>query len=36
MGGDPMGGTPEQALKLMQDVQLKWRKVIKDVGIKPQ
>ena len=36
MGGDPMGGTPEQALKLMQDDQLKWRKVIKDVGIKPQ
>jgi len=36
MGGDPIGGTPEQALKLMQDDQLKWRKVIKDVGIKPQ
>ena len=36
MGGDPMGGTPEQAVKLMLGDQLKWRKVIKDVGIKPQ
>ena len=36
MGGDPMGGTPEQAVKLMHEDQLKWRKVIKDVGIKPQ
>ena len=36
MGGDPMGGTPDQALKLMRDDQAKWRKVIKDVGIKPQ
>ena len=36
MGGDPMGGTPEQAARLMRDDQLKWRKVIKDVGIKSQ
>jgi tripartite-type tricarboxylate transporter receptor subunit TctC len=36
MGGDPMGGTPEQAAKLMLGDQLKWRKVIKEVGIKPQ
>ena len=36
MGGDPMGGTPDQALKLMRDDQAKWHKVIKDVGIKPQ
>ena len=36
MGGDAMGGTPEQAAKLMLGDQLKWRKVIKEVGIKPQ
>ena len=36
MGGDPMGGTSEQATKLMRDDQAKWHKVIKDVGIKPQ
>lgn len=36
MGGDPMGGTPEQALKLMRGDQAKWHKVIKDVGIKAQ
>ena len=36
MGGDPLGGTPEQAAKLMLGDQLKWRKVIKEVGIKPQ
>ena len=36
MGGDPIGGTPDQALKLMRDDQAKWHKVIKDVGIKPQ
>ncbi len=36
MGGDAMGGTPAQALKLMQDDQLKWRNVIKTVGIKPE
>jgi tripartite-type tricarboxylate transporter receptor subunit TctC len=36
MGGDPMGGTQEQAAKLMLSDQVKWRKVIKEVGIKPQ
>ena len=36
MGGDAMGGTPEQAAKLMLGDQLKWRKVIREVGIKPQ
>ena len=36
IGGDPMGGTPQQAMKLMRDDQAKWHKVIKDVGIKPQ
>ena len=36
IGGDPIGGTPEQAVKLMRDDQAKWHKVIKAVGIKPQ
>lgn len=36
MGGDPMGGSAEQAMKLMQQDQLKWRKVIQQAGIKPQ
>lgn len=36
MGADPIGGTPEQALKLMRDDQAKWHKVIKEVDIKPQ
>ena len=36
MGGDPMGGPPERASKLMRDDLVKWRKVIKDIGIKPQ
>lgn len=36
MGGDAMGGTPEQAARLMLGDQLKWRKVIREVGIKPQ
>ena len=36
MGGDPMGGSTEQASRLMHDDQLKWRKVIQQVGIKPQ
>jgi len=36
MGGDPIGGAAEQAVKVMRDDQAKWQKVIKDVGIKPE
>lgn len=34
LGGDPMGGTPERATALMKEDQLRWHKVIKEVGIK--
>jgi len=33
LGAEAMGGTPEQAAALMRSDQLKWRKVIKEVGI---
>ena len=36
LGGDPMGGTPERATALMKEDQLRWHKVIKDVGIKSE
>lgn len=35
LGGDPIGGTPERALAVMRDDQAKWRKVIREIGLKP-
>jgi tripartite-type tricarboxylate transporter receptor subunit TctC len=35
MGGDPIGGPPEKAAQVMREDQLKWRKVIRDIGLKP-
>ncbi len=35
LGGDPIGGTPERALAVMREDQAKWRKVIRDIGLKP-
>lgn len=36
LGADPLGGTPERAASLMREDRVKWAKVIKDVGIKPE
>ena len=33
LGAEPMGGSREHAARLMQQEQVKWRKVIKEVGI---
>ncbi len=34
LGGEPMGGTPEQLFKFHQSEQEKWGKLIRDAGIK--
>ena len=36
LGGDAMGGTAERAVVRMRDDQIKWLKIMKDVGIKPE
>ena len=35
-GAEPMSSTPEEAAKYMREEQVKWLKVMKEVGIKPE